>query len=266
MSGRLHELSDEDLGQALTAVGRDLAVPKTPMVVPEVLGRIRAEERRPSTLRPSLSLPSRRRTLVLLAAAVLLVAAAALATELVLRFGAVTIEIVPSATTSPPAGFESGEAFGNRVSLAEAEARAGVPAAVPAELGAPDDVWVGRARVGFDPAILTQRIVMAWDARADLPEIPGLPWGAVLMQLDADVEVAVKMVSADTGSVASVLVDGAAGSWVTGAHTMEIATRGGSIAVRVTGNVLLWEHGSQTLRLETDVSVDRAIAIAESVG
>lgn len=266
MSERLRGSSDEELGRALAAVGRDLGVPNTPAIVPDVLARIDDLERQPAAIRPRLSLPSRRRTLVLLAAAVLLVAAAALATELVIRLGAVSIEIVPSEPASPPSSVATGEAFGTPVSIAAAEARAGFPAAVPGELGPPDHVWVGRARFEFDPALASSRIVMAWDPGPNLPVIPDLPWGAVLMQFDADLEVAVKVVSADMGSVASVLVEGRAASWVTGAHTLEIMTPDGPLALRVTGNVLLWERGTHTLRLETDLSVDRAVAIAESIG
>jgi hypothetical protein len=248
------------------AVGLDLGVPATPVIVPDVLARIQDAERQPPGIRPRLSLPSRRRTLVLIAAAVLLVAAAALATEIAIRLGAVSIEIVPSAPPSTTGDVESADAFGIPVSIGAAETRAGFPAAVPRELGAPHHVWVGRARFDFDPALSTPRIVMAWNPGPDLPVIPELSWGAVLMQFEGDVEIAVKTVFADTGSVASALVDGRAASWITGAHTLEIRTPAGPVALRVTGNVLLWERGTQTLRLETDLSLDRATAIAESIG
>jgi hypothetical protein len=36
--------------------------------------------------------------------------------------------------------------------------------------------------------------------------------------------------------------------------------------VRLAGNVLLWERGTRTLRLEADVSKAEALAIAASVG
>jgi hypothetical protein len=265
MSERWRDLSDGELGRALEAVGRHLAVPETPAVIPDVLARIHGAERNPSLIRPRWSLPSRRRAIVLIAAAVLLVAAVAFATELVIRLGAVTIEIVPSAPTSMPSATENDSAFGRPVSIAGAEARTGLSAAVPRDLAAPDHVWAGRSRVGFDPGLASPTIIMAWDPEPELPAIPELPWGAVLMQFDADIEIAVKTISADTGSVASVLVDGRSAWWITGAHALEITTPGGRVDLRVTGNVLVWQRGSETLRLETDLSVDRAVGIAESI-
>jgi hypothetical protein len=264
MSERLRALSDYELGRVLAEVGRDLDTPPTPPILPGVRERLRDMEQRPAMLRPRLSLPSRRRTLVLVLAALLLVAFAALATTLVLRLGAVRIEIVPSASSTVPTSVETSAAFGERVTFAEAEEKAGFPAVVPTELGAPDRLWVGEAPVGFDPAIVSRRIVMAWDPRADLPTIPGLPWGAILMEFPGDAEIVAKTVSADTGTLANVLVDGRAAAWITGVHTMEIATSTGPRVLRVTGNVLVWQRGTQTLRLETNVSVDRAVAIAES--
>ena len=266
MNERFRTLSDEDLGYALAEIGRDLHVPPTPPIVPGVLERLRDTEQRPAALQPRLSLPSRRRTLVLVLAALLLVAFVAVATELVLHLGAVRIEIVPSASPSVPAPLENSGAFGEPVTIAEAEASAGFPAEVPAELGDPERVWVGQAPVGFDPAVVSSRIVMAWDADDRLPPIPGLPWGAVLMQLQGEAEIVAKTVAADTGTVASVLVDGRAAAWITGVHTMEISTATGTRVVRVTGNVLVWQRGTQTFRLEANVSVDRAISIAESTG
>ena len=37
-------------------------------------------------------------------------------------------------------------------------------------------------------------------------------------------------------------------------------------AIRLAGNVLLWEHGDLTLRIESSLSKELALAVAESVG
>ena len=36
--------------------------------------------------------------------------------------------------------------------------------------------------------------------------------------------------------------------------------------VRLVGNVLLWERGTRTLRLEADITKEKALQIAASVG
>lgn len=265
MSERLRRLSDEDLGRALRAVGRDLDVPPTPPIVPGVLARIAEVERAPAWFQPRLSLPSRRRTLVLVAAVVLLVAAAAVAARLVVHIGAVTIGVVPSMPTPIPREFERAGVFGEPVQLADAEGRAGFAAVVPPALGSPDHVWIGQAQAGFDSTVVTTRIVMAWEPRPRLPAIARLPWGAVVMELEGEAEVIAKTVASDSATMEPASVDGRVAIWTTGEHTMEIATATGRRTVLVTGNVLVWQEGVLTFRLETAMPKAEAVRIAESI-
>jgi hypothetical protein len=265
VSERLRGLSDEELGRALRVVGRDLDVPPTPAILPGVLARIAEVERAPAWLQPRLSLPSRRRTLVLVAAVVLLLAAAAIASRLVIHIGAVTIGVVPSMPTPIPNEFESADVFGDPISLADAGARAGFAPVVPAALGPPDHVWVGRAQAGFDPTVVTTRIVMAWDPRQHLPAIDRLPWGAVVMELEGEAEIISKAVASDTATLEPARVDGRRAAWTSGKHAMEIATATGRRAVLVTGNVLVWQEGALTFRLETALPKGEAVGIAESI-
>jgi hypothetical protein len=255
------DLPDRDLAATLTSIGRELELPATPDVTEGVRARIAERERAPVALRPRLSLPSRRRTIVLVAAAILLLGGAAFAAKLVIDLGAVTIEVVPSRPSALPTDLETGRAFGRPVSLDAAEGAAGFAATVPAELGAPDHVWVGTADVGPP----TARIVLAWDPRIDLPPIEGLPWGTVLMELHGNAAVLGKTVFADAGSIDTVPVDGRTAYWISGEHTLTIAVPAGTRDVRITGNVLIWQRGGLTYRMETTASLDRAIAIAGSV-
>lgn len=258
----LRHLPDADLSAALTRIGRDLDVPTTPLVVEGVRARIAEREGTPVTFRPRLSLPSRRRTIALVAAAMLLLGGAALAAKLVIDLGAVTIDVVPSRPTAPPTTMETGRAFGRPTTLAAAESAAGFAASIPTALGAPDHVWVGTSADLGPP---TTRIVLAWDPRLDLPAIDGLPWGAVLMELRGDAALIGKTVFADAGSLDVVHVHGDVAYWITGEHTLTIATPLGTRDLKITGNVLVWQRGGLTYRMETTASRDRAIAIAETL-
>ena len=64
-------------------------------------------------------------------------------------------------------------------------------------------------------------------------------------------------------------VDGEPGYWLDGApHTLLYEHPSGGIRevpARLVGNTLVWQRGEQTLRLEADVTKERALAIARSV-
>jgi hypothetical protein len=67
----------------------------------------------------------------------------------------------------------------------------------------------------------------------------------------------------------SVSVDGEHGIWIEGApHVLVYLDRNGIFqrrAVRISGNVLLWEHGRLTLRLEGRLSKSQALRLARSI-
>jgi hypothetical protein len=64
-------------------------------------------------------------------------------------------------------------------------------------------------------------------------------------------------------------VNGAPAVWVRGPHLLQFYDRAGNInydARRlVDGNVLIWQEGEQTYRLETELALDEAVRIAESL-
>ena len=66
-----------------------------------------------------------------------------------------------------------------------------------------------------------------------------------------------------------VTVNGDPGFWIEGVHEIFYTGPEGEFlrdTARLAGNVLLWQHGSVTLRLEADVPMAQALAIAQSVG
>ncbi|MEP6477486.1 MAG: hypothetical protein ABJC60_09460 [Actinomycetota bacterium] len=262
---RLRGLSDEELGRTIRASGP--AWPTTPSLASIVTERIGETERFPQ-LRPRLSLPSRRRTVLILIAATLLLAAAAVAAGLVVRIGAETVTVVPGAKPTLPGDVLSREVLGRAASSpAEAASRAGFDVVVPTRLGEPAGVWTGPTPPDAYGSAPVTRVVLAWPATPALPTIRGLPWGAVLMEFPGEANLAAKTIFEEGGGIQDVTVEGRQGLWVTGEHTITLAAADdrAPVELRVTGNVLLWQRGDLTLRLETSLGLPAALDVAASV-
>ena len=261
---RLRALADEDLGVAIRA--SEPAWPASPPLAAIVAERIGETERLPQ-LRPRLSLPSRRRTVLILVAATLLLAAAAVAARLVVRIGAETVTVVPGPPTSLPSAVLSPAVLGDPTTLGGAAATAGFEPVVPARLGEPAGVWVGATPVDETDA-RGSRVVLAWRPTPALPAVDDLPWGAVLIEFLGQAELAAKNMSALGGQIRGVTVDGRTGVWLTGLHSITLAPMDGGepLELRVTGNVLVWQRGDVTLRLETSLGLPSALEVARTIG
>ena len=109
------------------------------------------------------------------------------------------------------------------MSLNDAAAIAGFPAALPAALGPPDRTWVDDAQVGVAPDQVVRRIVNAWPATADVPVLPGTEAGAVLMQFEGEWEVASKELFAETNRYGEAIVEGRPAFWTTGEHELVLS-------------------------------------------
>ena len=89
---------------------------------------------------------------------------------------------------------------------------------------------------------------------------PESPWGAILIEFGGDEVQAVK----------SVLIDGAEwvdaggvrGYWLAQPHVLQLAD---GTTFRVRGNVLIFQRGRTTLRLESGLDQAAAIRLAASV-
>jgi hypothetical protein len=241
-----------DLELALRDLGADLDWPAEPELEPRVLRGIRE------------AAPTRRRALprraLVIALAVLAVAIGAVfavpqTRAAILEFfhlRGVTIERVPELpTVSVQTGL--GTFLGEQVSLQEARERAGFEVVVPTALGEPDEVY-------FQKSPPPGGMVSFVYGSTDDPR-------ALFTQFAARVdEVIFKKVASDT-KIEPVTVNGQPGYWLDGAHFFSYLDRNGTMQseqVRLAGNVLLWEHGTRTLRLEADISKEEALRIAES--
>jgi hypothetical protein len=242
-----------ELEVALVELGRAIEYPPTPELAPRVRARL-AEGRRPRFRL------AERRTLVI-ALAVLAVAVGALMAVPGTRaaildfFGlrGVRIERVETLPTVPSQRGDLG--LGDRVSLDEARKRVGFELVMPAELGEPDEVYFRDHPAGG--------MVSFVYGSAEKPR-------ALFTQFEARVEeVIFKKAIAET-EIEPVTVAGEPGYFLSGeAHVFGYMDTQGQIQLEdvrlVVDNVLVWEQGPLTLRLEADVPRAEALRIAGSL-
>jgi hypothetical protein len=245
------------LAIALASLGREVAYPATPSLAPAVTSRLLADRaaRVPRPF-PGAAAWTRRRRLAVAAVGVLALLALAAASRFVI--GAIEIRVQPGtspAASLPPVG---PAVLGEVVSLPDAAAAAGFRPSLPAG-PAPDGAYVVRGPAGRDGVLL------AWRPSDRYPAIAGTDWGLLLLVLRSDAETVVKT-AARFEDVRRVEVGAAEGSWITVPHPISIATDRGVLELRSSGNVLIWEAGGLTYRLETSLDRAAALEVAGSMG
>ena len=255
-----------ELEEQLRRLGAAIDFPSTPSLTRAVVDRIGAE---PTRRRQGLPL---RRIALALAAVLVAVAAALLVSPQArttvlgwLGIKGVVIQRVSTLPSPTPGPSELAQRLdlGQEVSLAEAAGRVGYQIEVPQSLGNPDRVFFREPPAGGE-------ISLVYAPRADLPLTKETSVGLLLMEFRAtiDVEFFKKFVGSDT-SVEVVDVNGSPGYWISG-HPHGFAyrdpnQRGLEEDFRLAGNTLLWEQGGLTLRIESTLSREQALAIARTV-
>jgi hypothetical protein len=246
-----------ELERALVSLGRGLDLPDAPDVAPAVLARL---EPRPAPLRARL-LVERRRSAVAIAVAVLAAIGATLAVpdarSALFRFldiGGERIEFVDELpeVRPQPAELDLDVTLGERVSLAEARRRADFALRELDE--EPDRVYLGeRGTVWFlygSPDRV--RLLVAQTPR---------------LRVDEEF-ILKKLVPAGT-QVEPVSVAGTRGYFISGEpHVVYLVDETGQPveeSARLAEDVLIWEDGGISFRLEGDFSRDDAIELAESL-
>ena len=249
--------SQIDLEQELRELGQTLVVAPPPDDLAErVLVRVRAESARRRRLSSwwGWLISSRRRLVAAIVAALLiglvLTPPVRAAVAEWLRIGGVLIKSAPPPVA--PSASQEPAPTAKGVSLDRARAMVDFTLGVPDELGAPDHVTVSADR----------RVVsMEWGSGPDrihLDQFDGrLSW------------VFVKRVWSEVTPTA---VGGRDAAWIADTHEIVYTDRDGTerrAEARISGPCLVWERltGSDTvtLRLEGDLSMERAVVIAESV-
>ena len=240
-----------DLQRELRDLGARVEYPPTPDIAGGVRARLEAEPR------PRIPF-ARRRALVLALAALLVAVGAVMAVPQartaileLLGLRGVTIERVPEQPEVPPG---ADLALGERVTLEEARERAGFDVLVPVD-EPPDDVYFSRDVVGGRVSF-----VYGSTDRVDL----------LLTQFEASFEDRFIRKTAGPGTtIEDVTVNGGRGFWISGEmHVFLYLDANGSPREdtrRLAGNVLLWEQGPVTVRLEGAETRDDALGFARSL-
>ena len=181
--------------------------------------------------------------------------------------GGVRIErVAPRHIPTPPIGgtFD----FGERVSLDEARSRVGFDVLVPtlSVVGDPDEVYLSPARP------LGGLVALVYGARPGFEPDPVTDVSVLITQFRARLETGgdfFKKLAAPATTIRPVEVNGNEGYWLSGgAHSFFYRDADGNIvqeSLRLVANVLLWEQGGLTIRVETTGSLRSAQDIATSL-
>ncbi len=276
--------SDGGLQAALTDLGGRLRYPSEPG--PELAGAVsRAiEAGRPSAadapvaerLRRRIERTLRerspaRRALVLAVAVVLVLAGLAAATTLGVRGVRIVFGPGPAATGPAggtmgptPAGLGDGLFLGRRMTLAQARERVRFPVTVPTIPG------LGTPSVFVSDAVAGGVVNLVYPAAPGVPAEGRSGVGIVVTEFlgQAVRPYLVKFAGART-TIEDVRVGDGAGIWVSGPpHQIAYLLPDGMVAtqtLRLSGDVLLWQRADVTMRLESLMTKDRAIAVAGSM-
>jgi len=189
---------------------------------------------------------------LVIAAGLLAVPAVRAAVVEIVKLGAVRIFLGgPTRTPLPPTGHLSLSELTGETTLEAARTASTVPMRLPsypADLGPPDRVFLLREFGGI--------IILIWEdpnypdlARLALFEIPP---GPIVNKLFPE-------------HVESTSVAGRPAIWAAGDHFVEVIMESRQELVLVSGNVLIWSLEGVTYRLETTLSLEEAIRIAESL-
>jgi len=251
-----------ELERELRSLAGAIEFPPTPDLVRTVRPRLAERRARPLVpSRPRLALVLALVVLVAVVGAVFAVPSArtALLEWLGIRGVKVTrVDTVPTPTATATEPTDAGLALGERVSVAEAQERAGFQVAAPpaSAPGPPDEVYLA-------PLPDSAQVAFVWrgpDGSVDL----------LLTQARASLErdFVHKLAGPDT-RVDELSVGRGPALWLEGEpHAFAYVGADGEFieeTLRLAGNTLLWEQREFTLRLEGDVTRAEALRIAQSV-
>jgi len=260
------------LERALIALGRDTHFPPAP----DLAASVRRRLREPAERRRWWHMPLARQPLI---AALLLTLAllAGLATLLPdvrtaiahwftipgVHFVIVDDDTATGTLSDDPAGATL--LFGERLTLTEAQARVPFMLQLPTSptLGMPDEVYLR-------PVAGSQMVTLLYQAQEGLPAAAETGVGALLMQFEnrGPLDALAKGIPSHI-TLEWPTVGGGLGLWLEGSSYLMVnpgASLGfGDGGARHSANVLFWQENGVTFRLETALTREDAIRLAESV-
>lgn len=247
-----------ELERALAQLGSELAFPEAPDVSERVLARLASEPAKPRR---------GRRALVIALAALALVAAAAMAVPQArtailefFRLRGATVERVESLPRVPPAS-ESALDLGQPLPGARTNVK--IPEVlVPAALGPPDAAYTSDEPYGM-------RLTLVYEPGPGVPESPYSGVGILVSEWvgGGATRYVEKLAGAGT-QVERLQVDGYPAIWLEGGPHVVFFENEGMVfddPGRLAGNTLLVERNDVLVRIEGEISRERAVEIAESL-
>ena len=258
--------SAQDLERALADLGRELAYPPTPQLAAAVRQRLAEESAARPRGRSWLGRPDRRLAVALAAVLALVAVVLAISPEardaVAGRLGlrGVLIREVPAVSAPRATQLNLGEPL----TLDQIRVRVAYQVELPAALGPPDEAYLSNTPVGG-------QVALVYYPRPDLPQANTTGVGLLLTEFRGNVRSTAALgKSIPPGShLEEVQVNGRPAFWIDGdPHTFFYMDARGQIqpeSTRLAANVLLWEHGELTLRLESALPRDAALSIAATV-
>jgi hypothetical protein len=254
-------LTDLELERALRELGSRYPYPPTPNLAVAVRRRLVA---RPVAPVRRLMLWRDSRRLALAAAVVLVLAGAAAlinptSRDAIAHFfhvpGVIVSRVSPLPSLSPVTPLN----LGRRTTLADAQSAVSFTIAVPADLGAPDAVYVETGVPGGE-------VALAYTPRPGIPLVKQTGLGVLITEFRGDLlpGFLTKEVGPST-TLQETSVNGDPGWWVAGEPHMVFVQVSGTdyqVQLRMAANTLIWGHGGVTYRIESGLSKADAFRIA----
>ena len=256
-----------ELEEQLRLLGAAIEYPPTPALARAVSERLTAEGGR---WRPGL--PLRRVALAFAAVAVAIAAALLVSpqarTTVLGWLGLKGVLVQPVRRLPSPTPASGGIAqrlqLGDPTSLSAATNRVSFHVSIPQSLGNPDQVYLR------EPPPLDGEVSLAYAPRTGLPPTKETSLGLLLMEFRGDINPGFFNKLTGAGTIIEVVdVNGSLGYWISGEpHSFLYNDRNGDPneeSLRLAGNTLLWEVNGVTLRIESALTREQALAIARTV-
>ncbi len=262
---RRFDPDDDPLARELRSLGEHISFPSAPDISEAVVDRIRLRSSEPT--RFDSRLRSRRILLasVAVAAAILLVIVISpLRNAAADLFGVPGISISfrgddPTSTAIPDAPLNS---LGTVVSQADLISNIDFTPLVadPVRFGEPDQFFFQQLPNG------EVAIHMVYEPSETFPRTAETGTGLLLTEIETDAHISyfVKGVF-ESGTVTRFILDGSEAFWVEGTSELLILNGDGTANPRPSANVLIWFTDGITIRMESALDFDSAVAVAESL-
>ena len=251
--------SDDELGAALKSASPAL-FPAAPELTGSVVRRLEVAGDRSARRAPRFGLLAAAAMLALLLVGPFFFSPALReAAAAFFGVGGVEIEVTERPTDAPLVAPD----LGAQSDLTAIQAEVNFDIRVPEVLGAPDRVYLDRS-TGADV------VSLVYEPRGDLPEAKETGVGLLIMEFEGSVPGAfIKKTAGVDSRLRLVDLDGRTAYWVSGApHPILYRDADGEVresTARLAANTLLFSSGGLTIRIEGDIPLGRALAIARSL-